>query len=471
MLLSTRRSFSLSSQSTPSTKPSLYFSTRELLMMAVLAALGGVASTYINTLGDVVHAALGLPGATQWASGLHVIWIVLSVGILRKPGSGTITGILKGAVELMSGNSHGVIILLVNLVAGLLVDFGFLLFRYRKTLWPFLIAGGLATSSNVLVFQIFATLPINLLGLSAILILFLIAFASGLLFAGLLPYYLVRSLAKAGVIKAREHSSRQPKYGWWIITGVAFLSILLAVFLRMNLRGPDNIFITGAVSDPFQFPDRSYEIPLETRQMPYRDVMTEFRGYPLRTIILAASPKEKADTLLIEATDGYSFLISFEELQTNENILLVEVGQGQDASFDIVGPQSSKAWVRSVNTITIIATKGLEVTDRNGVSHRFDPDEWVSEMDSSQIALPDGSRKLQGVPVWKVIMQSTDAQIPGQVRFSSGSDQLFLTWSEIDGIDELRVFTVVQDDQIEFALALMSGQVRLFPLTVIEVQP
>ncbi len=41
-----------------------YFSTRDLLMIAVLAALGGVASTYIQTLANAVHAALGFPGAT-----------------------------------------------------------------------------------------------------------------------------------------------------------------------------------------------------------------------------------------------------------------------------------------------------------------------------------------------------------------------------------------------------------------------
>ncbi len=98
----------------PNTKASnkFYFSTRDLLIMAVLAALGGVASTYINTLSDAVQAVLGFPGATQWAAGLHVIWIVLAFAITGKPGTGTLTGILKGGVELLSGNSHGIIILL-----------------------------------------------------------------------------------------------------------------------------------------------------------------------------------------------------------------------------------------------------------------------------------------------------------------------------------------------------------------------
>ena len=53
-------------------------------MMAVLAALGGVASTYIQTLANALHAALGFPGATQVLAGLHVLWIVLAVGVNRE---------------------------------------------------------------------------------------------------------------------------------------------------------------------------------------------------------------------------------------------------------------------------------------------------------------------------------------------------------------------------------------------------
>jgi hypothetical protein len=37
-----------------------YFSTRDLLMMAALAALGGVVSTYVNAIGDLF----------QWQNGV-----------------------------------------------------------------------------------------------------------------------------------------------------------------------------------------------------------------------------------------------------------------------------------------------------------------------------------------------------------------------------------------------------------------
>ena len=62
-------------------RQSYYFSTRDLMMMAALAAIGGVTSTYVNALGDVAQSFLGFAGTTQWAAGLHVLWLVLAAGL------------------------------------------------------------------------------------------------------------------------------------------------------------------------------------------------------------------------------------------------------------------------------------------------------------------------------------------------------------------------------------------------------
>jgi ABC-type thiamin/hydroxymethylpyrimidine transport system permease subunit len=438
--------------------------------MAVLAALGGVTSTYVNAVSDAVHAALGIPGASQWAAGLHVLWIVLSMGILRKLGAGTITGVLKGVVELMSGNSHGVIILLVDLVAGLLVDFGFFIFNRKQRMLPYLVSGGLATASNVLVFQIFATLPQNILGLTAIIILFLVALASGLVFAGILPYLLVNALSKAGVVKIPERTIQKRKIGWWILLGVSIIAVSTAVYLRINLQGPQTIQIEGAVENPYAFPDNELSIKEVNREMEYRGVMTEYLGYPLLDIIDNADPRPEADTLLIEASDGYAFLISFQELNNNPNILLVQTGKGQNASFDIVGPESSKAWVRNVSRLSVIHSEGLTIATPIGEKNQFDPDKWVLEMDSTQIALPGGSQKLQGVPLWKVIEANVKENLPNTVIFKSKSGSTELSWSEIQGNDDLRIFSIIEENGIRFTLAKMSGDVLVYPLTEIIIE-
>jgi len=39
---------------------------------------------------------LGFAGTTQWAAGLHVIWLMLASALVGKPGAATLTGVIKG---------------------------------------------------------------------------------------------------------------------------------------------------------------------------------------------------------------------------------------------------------------------------------------------------------------------------------------------------------------------------------------
>jgi energy-coupling factor transport system substrate-specific component len=449
---------------------SFYFSTRDLLIMAVLAALGGVTSTYVNTIGNATQAALGFPGATQWAAGLHTIWIVLAMGILNKTGTGTLIGLVKGTVELMSGNTHGVIILLVNLVAGLLVDFGFIIFRDKRNIAPYLAAGALSAGSNVIVFQLFATLPANIIAMSAILILTLVAAISGVIFSGIAPFYLIRTLIKANVIKRPISHSPNRKLGWLILSGVFIIAILLAAFLRSTLRGPATIWISGAISNPYEFPNQEHTIEPVIRQMLYRGVQTEYFGYPLSEVVDYAQPSLNADSLLIEASDGYKFLISLDELNFNPNLLIVQQGQGQNAAFDLVGPESSKAWVRNVIKIMVAETRGLTIQTASGKSFTFNPDDWLADMDSTEVSLPTGSQKLQGVPLWKVIESSESEANPVTISVLTDQDSTTYDWQAINGDDSLRIFTVISDEGFQYALGTMSGEVQLYPLTRIEVE-
>ena len=87
-----------------------HFSTRDLVTIAILASLGGGLSMYIGYLGNLVNRIFGVPfGAGQFMAGLHVIWIVLAIGLTKRKGAGTITGVLKGFVELFLGGTHDLI--------------------------------------------------------------------------------------------------------------------------------------------------------------------------------------------------------------------------------------------------------------------------------------------------------------------------------------------------------------------------
>jgi hypothetical protein len=135
----------------------------------------------------------------------------------------------------------------------------------------------------------------------------------------------------------------------------------------------------------------------------------------------------------------------------------------------VVGPESSKAWVRNVIEMTVSISEGLKITSPTGDVEIFKPEDWLLDMDSTQVALPSGSQKLQGVPLWKVIEPLGVDDPQTLIRVETSQDSLSFSWQEIEGDNNLRIFTVIMDDGFEYALGAMSGEVYLYPLTAIEI--
>lgn len=454
------------------TEQRYYFSTRDLLMMAALAALGGVVSTYINAIGDFFQSILGFAGTTQWAAGLHVLWLVLAVGLTRKQGAGTITGLLKGGVELLSGNTHGLIIVLVGLVAGLLVDLGFLPFRNKDALPAYCLAGGLASASNVLVFQLFASLPADVLSYGAMLLVAIVAGASGVLFAGLLGRVLVQALRRAGVVRDQpvRPMDRRIYLGFLLVAVV--LSVVLAIFLRQVLRGPTVVHVGGAVAAPYDYPTTNGDIPTITVEATLRGVSGRYSGVPLETLLARAQPVPQADMVLIEAVDGYAFFIGMEEVRQNESLLLSPQGEGEEAAYNIVGAENSKAWVRGVETIMVIGSATLEVGGALEEPVAFDPDDWQFDMDSARLDLGDGPRKVQGVPLGLVLQSMGPQPQAGEVVLhrAAGAEPVELPLSQVLADDEIRLFAVIDEAGVSFAVARVDGTVLAAEVTWIEVR-
>lgn len=170
--------------------------------MATLAALGGMGGSIVSLIGKAVQATLGTFGGLQWLAGIHVLWLVLAVGLVRKPGAATLTGLLKGAVELLSGNPHGLLVLLYSGVAGLAVDVVWLLLARRHHVVTYALAGGTAAAANLLVLRLVADLPAHGPVLWVLVGLALLAFASGAVLAGALGWWLIGALGRAGVTGA-----------------------------------------------------------------------------------------------------------------------------------------------------------------------------------------------------------------------------------------------------------------------------
>jgi energy-coupling factor transport system substrate-specific component len=450
-----------------------YFSTRDLLTMAALAALGGVVSTYVNTIGDVFQSVLGFAGTTQWAAGLHVLWLVLAVGLTGKQGAGTITGVLKGGVELLSGNTHGLLIVLVDVVAGLLVDVGFLPFRDKRALPAYCLAGGLSSASNVFVFQLFASLPADLLAYGALLVVGAVAFGSGVLFGGLLGRVLTNALRRAGVIRdGPEVPMRRPLYAA-VLIGAALLSIGLALFLRHALRGPAAVHVGGVVEAPFDYPNEHGDITIVTAEGTLRGVTSLYSGVPLLALIERAHPDPGTALVLVEASDGYAFFLDMAEVQENAGLLLSPQGQGDEASYDIVGASNSKAWVRGVARIVVVGPATLEVSGALERPAAFDPNDWQYEMDGARLEVADGPVKAQGVALGTVLQsmgprpEATRVVLHTQGGTASTTE---LSLEQVLSDEDIRIFVLIGEGGVSFAIARVDGQVITPHVVRIEVR-
>jgi ABC-type thiamin/hydroxymethylpyrimidine transport system permease subunit len=451
-----------------------YFSTRDLLMMAALAALGGVTSTYVNSVGDLFQSILGFAGTTQWAAGLHVLWLTLAAGLTGRRGTGTITGVLKGAVELLSGNTHGLLVVLVDVVAGLLVDLGFLPFRHKDAIGAYVLAGGLASASNVFVFQLFASLPTDTLAYGALAVVGGMAFLSGVLFAGLLGWLLLNALRRSGVVK---DSPPVPATEEWnrrvfpiFLASVGLLTLVFGIYLRYALQGPATVHVGGAVTAPYDYPLEHGDIPEITAQGTLHDVTGHYTGVPVRELIERAQPESGAAQLLVQASDGYAFFISMDEVRESNSLLLVAQGTGNEASYNVVGAQNSKAWVRGVSELTVVGATVLEIFGALESPTLYDPDDWQFEMDSSNLDLGEGPKKYQGAPLGRVIQtMEPHPDASGIVlHTSAGSHSLPLT--DVLADDDIRLFIVINTEGISFAVARMNGKVIAPGVTSIEVQ-
>lgn len=445
------------------------FSTRDILMMAVLAALGGFSSTLINTVGDTMQAMLGFAGTTQWAAGLHVLWLVLAVGITGKPGSGIITGLLKGAVEFLSGNTHGILVLLINLVAGILVDLGMLPFRRTDSLPALGLAGGLASASNVIVFQLFASTPEEVL--KYVWAIAGVAFVSGVVLAGLLGHGLLQALRRAGVAKQHPVDASLGVLRAAFLVFMIGLAIGMGIYIRSTLQGPPQVAIMGAVAAPYDYHPNEVGLTPRTIEIQSRGMTRPYTGAPLADVLALAQPSADAASVLIRATDGYSFFISMAEIQRNEQLFLAHHREGDEISYEIVGAENAKAWVRGVAEIQVVPSAIIQVGGPLGDPTDYDPNDWQFEMDNARLDLGAGEAKYQGTALRALLEAWEPAPTTSELVFrDSAGNEAALSIADALADDGWRIWTVNAQEGMTFAVANANGQVLLTDVTEIEIR-
>ena len=109
------------------------FSAFELIVIAVISALGIATKPIIVPLVHIVTGPLFIPGGAV-AGGFYMFWIVLGMGIVKKTGTGFLTGIVQGVLVIALGTmgTHGIMSIVSYTLPGAAVDLVFLASKDKK---------------------------------------------------------------------------------------------------------------------------------------------------------------------------------------------------------------------------------------------------------------------------------------------------------------------------------------------------
>ena len=103
-----------------------YFSLRDLLIIAMMAALGMAIKPLLQPFSRVMLNTVFVPGGVVFG-GFYMLWLVLARGLVDKPGSGILAAFIQGVTALALGLSptSGILSLATFLLPGAAVELAF----------------------------------------------------------------------------------------------------------------------------------------------------------------------------------------------------------------------------------------------------------------------------------------------------------------------------------------------------------
>jgi len=172
-----------------------------LLVIAQSAALGFAAKPFISALAGALTGPLMIPGGSL-LGGLYMMFVIIPAGLLPRPGTAALTGLLQGVMATATGiGSHGLMTVFSYALPGVAIDIVMLLSRIinKKSggtgLLPCFISGMASNMTGTYIVNriIFSLPPIPLL-----LTLFSALLSGGI--GGLLAYNIIKPLKKIKIL-------------------------------------------------------------------------------------------------------------------------------------------------------------------------------------------------------------------------------------------------------------------------------
>lgn len=177
------------------------FTTMEIVLMAIIGVVFGIGGTPVVFVGRFFMTAMGELGWMGFAAILGWFYLAGVIGgfVVRKPGASTLTEVISGVAQILSGNPNGVIVLLTTFLQGFGSDFAYGIFGYKKfSPWVVALSGALAAPLGVWVDAYFFGVLNQ--GLWFNILAVVIRIISGAVF-GLLGMAIFTAVAKSGVLR------------------------------------------------------------------------------------------------------------------------------------------------------------------------------------------------------------------------------------------------------------------------------
>ncbi len=143
----------------------LRIATVDLVVMAMFASLGLATKEILYPLIGPLIGALDVPTGGV-IGGLYMMWIVIPIGLIRKPGVATMVSLIQACISLiLPFGNFGLLSFVIYLGPGLAMDGFFLILRHKACcLGCCMVAGAIAnTVGTVLVAGLVLVLPIVVL--------------------------------------------------------------------------------------------------------------------------------------------------------------------------------------------------------------------------------------------------------------------------------------------------------------------
>ncbi|MEA2104616.1 MAG: ECF transporter S component [Candidatus Cloacimonadota bacterium] len=111
------------------------FSTLDLLYISILSALGLAIKPIVTPLVHLISAPLVIPGGSL-AGGFYMMWLVLVMAIVNKPGAGILFCIVQAILVICLGffGNHGTVSLISYTLPGIVADIVAIFFSNKNKL-------------------------------------------------------------------------------------------------------------------------------------------------------------------------------------------------------------------------------------------------------------------------------------------------------------------------------------------------